>query len=149
MDKTHFALDAFLTIKGIQLADGEENVVELMTCGKLYRRNGVYYLSYDETELTGYSGSKTMLKIEKNQKITMTRSGKANSQLIIEKGKRHQCIYDTGFGSLTIGVSGDAIRNELGENGGTVDFAYSMDMNTALTSENRVIITVKESAVTC
>lgn len=149
MDSTHFALDAFLTIKGIQRSDGEDNVVELMTCGKLYRRNGVFYLSYDETELTGYSGSKTLLKIEKNDKITMTRSGNANAQLIIERGRRHQCVYDTGFGSMTIGVSGDKILAELDEKGGLIDFSYSMDMNTALTSENRVIITVKESAVEC
>jgi uncharacterized beta-barrel protein YwiB (DUF1934 family) len=134
-----------ISIKGIYNVDGSPDTVELLTCGRFYRRNNSYWLSYDESETTGFEGHKTTLRIE-DGKVTMRRSGVSESQLVIQQGIRHQCLYDTGFGSITVGVNGRAVKSTLDDNGGTVDFSYSMDINTALTSENRVIIEVKPSS---
>ena len=133
--------DAMITIKGIYDIDGSNDTIELLTCGRFYRRNNSYWVSYDETETTGYEGHKTTLHIEPD-KVTMRRSGVSESQLIVQKGVRHQCMYNTGFGAMTVGVSGKNVKSTLSDDGGTVDFSYSMDINTALTSENRVIIKV-------
>ena len=65
-----------------------------------------------------------------------------STQLIIEKGKRHQCSYDLGYGSMIIGVNCSVIHSTLSEEGGQIAFGYSLDLNTALTSENQVIIAV-------
>ena len=43
---------------------------------------------------------------------------------------------------MTIGVSGDEIRSTLTDEGGNIFFRYSLDLNTALTSENQVDIIV-------
>ena len=133
--------DAMISIKGIYNVDGSPDTVELLTCGRFYRRNNSYWVTYDETETTGYEGHKTTLHIEPD-KVTMRRSGLSESQLVVQSGKRHQCLYDTGFGAITVGVNGRAVKSTLDDNGGIVDFSYSMDINTALTSENRVIIKV-------
>ena len=133
--------DAMITIKGIYDIDGSNDTIELLTCGRFYRRNNSYWVSNDETETTGYEGHKTTLHIEPD-KVTMRRSGVSESQLIVQKGVRHQCMYNTGFGAMTVGVSGKNVKSTLSDDGGTVDFSYSMDINTALTSENRVIIKV-------
>jgi len=133
--------DAMISIKGIYNTDGSPDTIELLTCGRFYRRNNSYWLSYEESETTGFEGYKTTLHIEPD-KVTMRRSGLSESQLIVQKGTRHQCLYDTGFGSITVGVNGRTVNSTLDDNGGTVDFSYSMDINTALTSENRVIIKV-------
>ncbi len=138
--------DVLITIKGIQRADGDNDVVELFTMGRFYRRNGSYYISYDESEATGYEGSKTTLRVDENQRVTMSRSGSLRSQLIIERGVRHQCNYDTGHGSFTIGVLGDSIVSSLTDQGGDIEFKYSLDVNASLTSENEVYINVKEPA---
>jgi len=130
-----------ISIKGIYNTDGSPDTIELLTCGRFYRRNNSYWLSYEESETTGFEGYKTTLHIEPD-KVTMRRSGLSESQLIVQKGTRHQCLYDTGFGSITVGVNGRTVNSTLDDNGGTVDFSYSMDINTALTSENRVIIKV-------
>ena len=37
--------------------------------------------------------------------VSMTRFGKTSSQLIIEKGIRHLCHYETGYGSISLGVA--------------------------------------------
>ena len=81
-----------------------------------------------------------LLKVESNDRVTLSRSGASKSQLIIERGVRHQCHYDTGYGAMTIGVSGDRIVSHLDDNGGRLEFAYSLDVNTLLASENAVYI---------
>lgn len=136
--------NVLISIKGIQLIDGEHDIIELTTFGNLLKNEKGYVLSYSETEATGMSDFHTTLHIENGQRVTMHRSGAVESELIIEKGCRHQCHYETGFGPILVGISGDSIKSTLSDTGGEIDFSYSMDINTALTSENRVIITVKE-----
>lgn len=88
--------DVIITIKGTQFADDEQDSVELTTVGLLYRRGNAYYICYNESEATGFDGAKTTLKVEGDRRVTMRRTGdNMRSQLIIEKGQRHQCFYDT------------------------------------------------------
>ena len=75
----------------------------------------------------------------------MIRYGKAPSQLIIEKGKRHVCHYETGMGALNLGVAADYIESELSSEGGRIRFGYYLDMDTHTVSRNTVDITVKPS----
>ncbi len=133
-----------ITLKGTQFSDEDSDCVELTTVGSLYRRNGVYYLCYDESEATGFDGSKTTLKIEGDRRVTMRRSGEnLYSQLIIEKGQRHQCVYDTGYGTLTLGISGDQIISSLDDNGGHLQVRYTLDINASMASENELLIQVE------
>ena len=78
---------------------------------------------------------------EKGQ-VILLRTGEVRSQLIVEEGKRHQCTYDTGCGTIILGVNGSRIEAELDETGGTLEFHYSLDVNTTLVSENDVYVTV-------
>lgn len=138
--------DVLITIKGIQRVDEDKDVVELMTTGSFYEKNGKFYIIYDESEATGFDGTRTTVKVEEDRCVTMTRSGRSRSQIIIERGVRHQCSYDTGYGSMTIGVWGDKIISELTNEGGELEFKYSLDLNTALTSEHTVNIKVQKYA---
>lgn len=133
----------FLTIKGTQTVEGETDFLELQTMGFMSRRNGKYYLSYEETEATGYPGCNTVVKIEGTSKVSMQRFGDSQSLLIMEKGQRHQCLYSTQAGDLTVGIYTHHLRTNLDEAGGEVHVAYSLDINTALASENKVDISVK------
>ncbi len=136
--------DVLIEIKGVYRQDGQEDQVELLTEGSYYKRNGHYYIAYDESEATGFEGTHTVLKVEEDGKVTLIRSGGTRSQLIIQRGVRHQCHYDTGVGSMTIGISGDRVDSYLDDHGGRLEFAYSLDINTLLASENRVSIHVRE-----
>ena len=138
--------DVLIKITGVQKADGDSDRVELLTTGSFYKKDDSYYILYDESEATGFDGSHTVLKYdEARRRVTMTRSGATHSQLIIEEGCRHQCNYDTGYGSLIIGVSCDRLTSHLTEEGGEIAFGYSLDVNTALTSENQVHVQVAPS----
>lgn len=131
-----------ISIKGIQRVDGVQDVVELLTCGRFYRKDNGYWLSYKESEATGFEGHRTTLHVE-DRRVTMRRIGSTSSHLVVEPGSRHQCSYETQIGAFTVGISGGEIRSTLSDDGGEVDFSYEMDINAALASENRVIIRVQ------
>lgn len=122
----------------------KEEFVELMTRGSLVLKGGSYYVTYRETETTGYEGCTTTVKVaEDARKVSMLRFGKQSSQLIIEKGTRHLCHYETGYGSISLGVAADVIEQRLDENGGSLKFSYTLDSGAeSFISRNLVDITV-------
>ena len=135
--------DYLITIRGTMEQGGERDKVKMMTRGSFVRRNGSFFITYKETETTGYAGCVTTVKVEDSQKVSMLRFGSAPSQLVIEKGRRHVCHYETGYGSLSLGVAADEIESRLSDKGGTVQFSYLLDMDASAISRNTVKITVK------
>ena len=136
--------DVLINIKGIYRGEGDSDVVELFTTGQYYKRDGHYYISYEESEATGFEGSRTTLKVEPDRDtVTLSRTGTATTEIIVERGVRHQCHYDIGVGDMMIGVMGNRIKSSLTDSGGKLEFKYSMDINSLLTSENEMYINVK------
>ena len=133
-----------ITIKGTMEHDGERESVELMTRGKFVRRGSSYFIAYEETEATGYAGCTTTVKATADaREVVMTRFGKVPSQLVIEKGVRHICHYETGFGSVSLGVAADVIELDLTDAGGRLQFSYTLDSGGEnFISRNLVDITV-------
>lgn len=132
-----------ITIKGTMEHADDSDCIELLTKGSFFHRNGKFFISYCETEATGYNGCITTVKVDSAEKVSMLRTGPAPSRLIIEKGKRHICHYETGFGSMSLGVSADDIKSSLTSNGGTLRFSYLLDTDTTTLSRNIVDITVR------
>lgn len=135
-----------INIEGTMDQSGEIDRVQLMTRGSFVRKNGSFFISYKETEATGYAGNITTVKVEmESNKVSMLRFGPAPSQLVIEPGRRHVCHYDSGYGVLSLGVAADEIDNLLTEQGGKITFSYTLDSGEAQISHNQVKITVQEA----
>ena len=98
-----------ITIKGTMEQDGQQESVELMTRGKFVQRNGAFYIVYEETEATGYAGCTTTVKLSSDARLVVI------------------CHYETGFGSVSLGVAADEIAPELSEAGGRLRFSYTLD----------------------
>lgn len=136
--------DYIITIHGTMQQNGEEDSVKLMTRGSFVKRGENFFISYNETEATGYKGCVTTVKVQEDAaKVSMLRFGPMPSQLVIEKGRRHVCHYETGHGALSLGVAADEIHSALNKNGGRVRFSYLLDVDAAALSRNVVDITVK------
>lgn len=131
-------------IKGNDDLGGEKESIEFLTKGRYYKRDNARFLSYEEIDEEDMKVTKTLLKVEEDRCVTLTRSGAQRSQLVIEKGQRHQCHYDNGMADWMMGIEASMIKNGLEDNGGTLDFKYSMDINAMLQSEHEVSIVVKE-----
>ncbi|HHY53346.1 MAG TPA: DUF1934 domain-containing protein [Clostridiales bacterium] len=138
--------DVLISIKGIYNSEGDQDVIELFTTGQYYKKNGCYYISYEESEATGFEGSRTTLKVDQNEDmVTMERTGAAQSQLIVQRGVRHQCHYNIGYGDLMVGVLGSRIKSNLDDHGGDLEIKYSLDINSMYSSENEMYINIRES----
>ena len=56
---------------------------------------------------------------------------------------RHICHYETGFGSVSLGVAADVIELDLTDAGGRLQFSYTLDSGGEnFISRNLVDITV-------
>ena len=132
-----------ICIDGAMEQDGEKDRIQLKTRGSFVRRGGSFFITYEESETTGYAGCVTTVKVaEDGRRVAMLRYGRAASQLIIEKGVRHVCHYDPGVGALSLGVAADEIEHALTDEGGEVRFSYTLDSGTQELSRNLVKITV-------
>ena len=134
-----------IRIEGTMEQSGDVDTVELMTKGSFVQKNGNFFISYKETEATGYEGNVTTVKVEKDNKVSMLRFGTSPSQLVIEPGRRHVCHYDSGYGVLSLGVAADEIQNRLTDKGGDITFSYTLDSGDAHLSRNKVFIKVQEA----
>ena len=137
--------DFLICIEGTMEQEGDVNKVNLMTRGSFVLKNGSFFISYKETEATGYGGNITTVKVEPSGKVSMLRFGNMPSQLVIEPGRRHVCHYDSGYGVLSLGVAADEIDNRLGKRGGHLMFSYTLDTGDTQISYNQVKITVQEA----
>ncbi len=126
-------------------SEEEQDKIELMTRGSLVKKGGSFYISYKETQTIGFEGCTTTIKVaEDGSRVAMLRFGRANAQLLIERGRRNLCHYETEVGSLTLGVTGDGIECGLTEKGGTVVFSYLLDADDAsMISRNTLEMTVQ------
>ncbi len=138
--------DVIITIRGLNdfSDDEEKDSIELVTSGRYYEKNGNFYVSYEESALTGLGKTTTTLKVEKDR-ITVMRFGETQSHMVFEKGRKHLSYYDMGFGGLTVGVSTRSINNELGVHGGKLKIDYAMEINSAVASENAFYMDVREA----
>ena len=93
-----------LSIRGRQSYEGQEpDVIELVTEGTMAFVDGGWDISYEETELTGMAGVTTTFRVEPG-KITLTRTGKLNSQMVFQEGTVHESLYQMEYGALMISV---------------------------------------------
>ena len=134
-----------ISIVGEQILDGESDKVEVLTTGNyLMKKDHCYigYKEYEENNPNDYSDN--LIKVE-NEIVTISRKGSTKSQLMLEKGKRHQCVYQTPMGDLMIGVYTKSMKSTLTEKGGTLEVSYTLDFNTDLVSENKFKVTIEEN----
>ena len=138
--------DVLLTITGIQrMQDEPPETTKLVTEGVMRCVDGAVELSYEETVLTGLTGTRTTFRIE-GARVILTRTGALESRMVFAVGQEDLSLYDIGFSALMIAVRAERIRSDVGENGGTLEVAYaiSIEEETAGMIEYRVEVRPKE-----
>ncbi len=117
-----------LSIRGRQAYPGQEpDEIELVTEGTMEYSDGGWDLRYEESHLTGLEGVTTTFRVAP-EKITLTRTGKLNSQMVFEEGTVHESLYQVEFGALMISVCATQVKWNLNEQGGTIDLVYAIEI---------------------
>ncbi|MDO4419058.1 MAG: DUF1934 domain-containing protein [Ruminococcus sp.] len=141
--------DYLIKVTGIQEIDGESDKVEIITSGTLMYRDSKFLIKYTERDNDDPRiAIDNSVLVNGNTQVTVIRNIGAESRLILEKGRRHQCIYSTVAGDLSVGVYTDYIKNTLiPDVGGKLSLKYSLDFNAGLVSNNELHITITKKEV--
>ena len=138
--------NVIISIKSVQtFEDQEPETVELTTAGHLEPDGDQSYnLSYQESEVTGMEGTLTTFQIEKGR-ITLLRLGQFNSQMVFEEGRRHLSMYESPYGTLSVGVNTRKMRSDMTSRGGTISLAYDIEFNHSVAGMTTFEIQVREA----
>lgn len=141
--------DYLIKVTGIQEIDGETDKVEIITAGTLMYRDSKFLIKYIERDNDDPRiAIDNSVLVNGNTQVTVIRNLGGESRLVLEKGRRHQCIYTTVAGDLSVGVYTDYIKNTLTPDvGGKLSLKYSLDFNAGLVSNNELHITITKKEV--
>ena len=136
--------DVIISITGVQnYPQGSDDAVELVTEGKYCFRDGKGELSYMESELTGMQGTRTSFTFTPDE-VIRSREGTLTSKMIFREGTKNTFLYDTPFGSATMGLDTHRIHSTMGPRGGDMEIDYVVDLDHAVVGRNRFRINVRE-----
>lgn len=134
--------NVIISIKGKQVNENGPDEMELVTEGRMICNDNGVLVSYQETELTGLQGTTTMLRIN-GPVVTLLREGTVNSQMVFEEGRRHLSMYETPYGSMSVGINTRRVKNTIGETGGDLEIDYAIEIDNLMVGRNFFSMNVK------
>lgn len=107
--------------------------------------SGVCRLTYFESEVTGLPGTRTRIYLNPNE-IVINRDGTLTSRMEFREKERHSFLYETPYGSATMGIRTRKIHQSFNANGGSAVIDYSLDIERNPISNNRFEFSVREQS---
>ena len=118
--------DFLLDVKGVQkYEDREPETIELTTEAALSGEDGVLFLRYQESELTGLQGTETCFELHRD-KVVLRRVGAVRSEMLFIPGQVHQSLYNTEEGALLITIRTTEVEDEMTLTGGSLHVGYDI-----------------------
>ena len=106
-------MNAVIKITGVQgFMQPDAETVEFVTDGVYCRTEDGYQIFYHESALTGLAGTSTTVDITRDA-ITVERKGVLNTKMVFREGEKDRFLYDTRFGSATMGIETRKGRRKL------------------------------------
>ncbi len=132
--------NVLISLKGF---NNEKQQLEFITEGKLFSKENYYYVTYQESEMTGMEGTTTTVKI-KEKEVSLIRHGSVTSNFIFQEGISNTSLYKTEFGEFTISITAKKINVNMSETGGIIEMDYLLDLLDGNNSNNKFYMTIKE-----
>ncbi len=135
-----------ISVKGSQRdAHGEEEIIELFTHGRRYAKNGVHYITYQETEISGLEGSATLLKVYADH-VVLVRMGRIEQRQEFCVGKRCSSKYVTPYGTMEMSMETTRLAIEQTEDSSQVTgihIEYELEIDGQWQSTNTLAVLVQ------
>jgi uncharacterized beta-barrel protein YwiB (DUF1934 family) len=84
-------------------SNGSQDKIEFYAEAKQAVKNGVRYVSYKETALSGMEGTSTILRIAEDT-LSILRFGAYRSKLEFKQGEERRTLYQTPYGTMEIHI---------------------------------------------
>ena len=122
-------------------AAGEENSIKMVAQGKHYCRNGMNYVLYEDTSLSGEQGTSTLLKIA-DDSLTLLRQGAVVQEQYFAKAEESASVYKTPYGELNLSIKTKDIDIVYGSISGNISINYDLSINGQWQSSNTLQIDI-------
>lgn len=136
--------NVIVTVLGVQKdAQGKKDHIELVTAGRRYQKNGIDYVSYQESNLTGMEETTTLLKIYQD-KLVLVRMGNVEQKQEFFAGEKRQGMYKTPFGIMSLAVLTKKLSISMAETNGKLEVAYELEIDGQWQSANTLSVEIRE-----
>jgi uncharacterized beta-barrel protein YwiB (DUF1934 family) len=136
-------MKATISIKGKPaMADSDDDGFELISDGEYIQENGISTFSYIESELTGLDGSLTTFNVEPDR-VVLSRGDGLGGDMIFSENLKHHFLYDTPYGSITMGIDTLSIKKNLRDDGGRLEIRYDIEVDNISVSQNLFEINIR------
>jgi uncharacterized beta-barrel protein YwiB (DUF1934 family) len=122
---------------------GEESCIELVAVGTAHVKDGVHYISYRESELSGMEGTTTLLKVFSDH-LSLIRMGAVEQKQEFYLGKNSYSTYVTPFGNMKMSVFTKRLDIQPGSYPGAINVAYELEINGEWQSSNTLSVSIRE-----
>ena len=96
--------ERLLKIRDVSSDGTDTDTVEMETTCRYYGDDKNYTIEFEELFAEDMKSS-TVLRVKDGKCAHLLRRGSINTELIIEKGVRHNCAYSTPYGELMVGIT--------------------------------------------
>ena len=137
--------DVIIRIVATQTGDDPKEKIELAeftTEGQYDCLDGAGTIIYPESELTGMEGTMTTIAFTPAGAV-LSRRGTVTGRMDFHPGERNTFLYETPYGTSTVGLETQRYESTLTETGGRLEFDYVVDFDHAFVGLNQLKIDVK------
>ena len=132
---------AVISLRSFNDLDSDD-IIEVVTPGEFLVIEGGFKAIYDETELSGMSGTTTTSTIL-NDKLILEREGNVSAKMDFKKGETSVSLYNTPYGVLDLQIHTEDLNVDIDENGGKITAKYSMELAGQPPIVNKLSVNVK------
>lgn len=104
-----------------------DDVIEVVTPGEFLVTDSGFKAIYEETELSGMSGTTTTLTMLDDM-LVLEREGNISAKMDFKKGETSVSLYNTPYGVLDLQIHTEDLDVNINENGGDITAKYSMEL---------------------
>ena len=123
---------------------GETLCLSYEAPGRLGERCGAAFLTYEEPEVSGLSGTRTTLFF-RDDAVRLVRTGSVSMQLLFSPNRMSDGMYRTEVGTIFLRARTMVLENEIG-GAGRLRILYMMEAEGLFCHENELMIEVLEDA---
>lgn len=136
--------DVVISMHSVQNSDADDKeLLEFSTDGNYFLDGDTACFSYLESEVTGLEGTRTSVFVRPNE-VIIDRDGLVKGRMVFRERENNRFLYDTPYGSATLGIKTRSIRHRFDDNGGELELDYILNMEHAVVSRNKFFIKVEE-----
>lgn len=91
---------------------GETDTIEFFTEAKYYEKGGRQYITYKESEISGFEGTNSTIRVNSDE-VTLTRFGTINSRMVFKKGRETRAAYATAYGIFDLTIFTEKVNIDV------------------------------------